>query len=220
MAEPTIVLQVNTGTEGTPSWVTIDTAVRFTGPGGVGDPFPAPVGDGDDAFFDNDSAPDDGEFWHDTGADLQCVTAGRNANQAVLQCLETGAADATADAPEFTAYDDSSDGAARTAPTVWLLAGTAGSSSISCVRAVETTSAAGSAGGWQAQIHDEDPQVTGTAATADGYELDGDKTGEKVVTAAILAASGSKQFNVAACAPHDATAGLTSFVFQLQYTYT
>ena len=219
MAEPTISLQVNTGSEGTPSWVTIDTAVRFTGPGGVGDPFPAPIGDGDDAFFDADSAPDDGEFWHDTTTDLQCTVAGRNGNQNVLQAIETGTSDGTATAPEFTAYDDSTDGENRTNPAVWLLTGTSGTSNISCVRAVETTDGAGSVGGWQAQIHDEDPQTTGTASDDDGFALDGNKAGEKVVTAAVLAASGTKQFAVAVCAPHDATAGLTAFVFQLQYTY-
>jgi hypothetical protein len=225
MAEPTILLKLNEGTEGTPTWVEIDTAARWVGPdaadSALDDPFPAPIGDDDEAFFDNDTAPNDGELWNEkAGTDTHCTVAGRNGNQNVLQADEDGDADGTADPPELCAYDDASDGGTRTAPTVWLLVGTAGSSSISIVRAVETTSAAGSAGGWQVQEHDIDPQVTGTGVDADGYELDGDKTGEKVVCASALAASGTKEFNLACCAPHDSTAGLTAFVYQLQYTYT
>jgi len=225
MAEPTIALQLNEGSEGTPSWAAIDTAARWTGPdaadGALTDPFPAPIGDGDDAFFDNDTSPNDGELWNEkAGTDTHCTVAGRNGNQNVCRALETGASDGTADPPEFCAYDDATDGQNRTDPTVWLLTGTTGTSNVSCARAVETTSAAGSAGGWQAQLHDEDPQTTGTGVAADGYALDGNKTGEKVVCASALAASGNKTFNLAMCAPHDATAGLTAFVYQLQYTYT
>ena len=55
MAEPTIVIQLNEGTEGSPTWVTILTAARWVGPdasaGDLTDPFPAPVLDADDAFF-------------------------------------------------------------------------------------------------------------------------------------------------------------------------
>ncbi|KKM80518.1 hypothetical protein LCGC14_1339100, partial [marine sediment metagenome] len=87
------------------------------------------------------------------------------------------------------------------------------------MRAVETTTAAGSAGGWVAQKHDEDPQVTGTGVSADGYPLAGNGAGDKVVTATALAASGNKTFQLAACLPHDATAGQTAFIFQCQYTY-
>lgn len=210
MAEPTIVLNCNEGSEGTPSWQAIDTAVRWTGPDGVGDPFPAPIGDGDDAFFDGGASPNDGEFWHDTTTDAQIVPGGRGLNQNTLQAEETGASDPTADPPEFTAYDDATDGQNRTAPTAWLLTGTSGSSNVSCMRAVETTVAAPGAG-WGTQVHDTAPTV--------GEELDGNKTGEKVVCATILAASGTKEFQVAACAPHDSTAGITSFVYQLQYTY-
>jgi hypothetical protein len=32
VAEPTIVLQLNDGSEGTPNWVTIATAARWVGP--------------------------------------------------------------------------------------------------------------------------------------------------------------------------------------------
>lgn len=210
MAEPTIVLQVNEASEGTPSWVAIGTAVRWTGPDGVGDPFPAPIGDGDDAFFDAAASPNDGEFWHDDTTDTQVTVAGRSLNQNTLRALETGATDPTADPPEFTAYDDATDGQNRTDPTIWLLTGTSGSSNVSCMRAIETTAAApGTA--WGTQVHDTAPGV--------GYPLDGNKASEKVVCATILAASGSKEFQVAGCAPHDSTAGLTSFVYQLQYTY-
>ena len=223
MAEPVIVLQLNDGSEGAPNWVTIATAARWVGPdavaGDLTDPFAAPVNDGDDAFFDNDTAPNDGELWHDQAADLQITVAGRNANRNTIRALETGASDPTADPPEFTAYDDAADGQTRTNPSVWLLVGTTGSSNISIIRAVETTTAAGSAGGWQAQVHDVDPQVTGTGVDADGFALDGDQTGEKVVTATILAASGNKTFQLAACAPHDSTPGLTAFVYQIQYTF-
>lgn len=211
MAEPTIVLEINEGSEGTPSWVAIDTAIRWTGPGGVGDAFPAPVGDGDDAFCDNAAAPNDGELWHDQTSDAQITVAGRNTNQNVLRARETGGSDGTADPPELTAYDDATDGQNRTDPTVWLLAGTSGTSNVSCQRAIETTGGAPGAG-WTGQDHDTAP--------AAGNPLDGNKTNEKVVCSSVLAASGNKIFNLAFCAPHDATAGLTSYVIQLQYTYT
>lgn len=225
MAEPTIALQLNEGTEGTPTWAAIDTAARWVGPdaadGALTDPFPAPIGDNDEAFFDNSTSPNDGELWNEkAGTDTHCTVAGRNGNQNVMRALETGGTDGTADPPELCAYDDATDGQNRTDPTIWLLTGTTGTANISCARAVETTSAAGSAGGWQVQLHDESPQTTGTGVAADGYPLDGNKTGEKVVCSSALAASGNKLFNVAMCAPHDATAGQTSFVYQLQYTYT
>lgn len=209
MAEPVIQLEINEGTEGTPTWTAIETALRWTGPAGIGDPFPAPIGDADEAFFDADAAPNDGELWHDATADVQCTVAGRNTNVNVLQANETGAADGTADPPEFTAYDDAADGVNRTAPTVWLLVGTAGTGSISTIRAVETTPGAPGAG-WTGQVHD--------AAPTEGTALNGD--GSKEVCASALAAGGTKTFGLAACAPHDATAGQTAFVYQLQYTYT
>ena len=225
MAEPTITLQLNEGSEGTPSWVSIDTAARWVGPdaadGALTDPFPAGVVDGDDAFFDNAAAPNDGELWSEkAGTDVHITTAGRNGNQNVLRASELGGTDGTADPPELTAYDDATDAANRTNPTVQVLAGTAGSSNISFIRAVETTAGAGSAGGWQAQVHDVDPQTTGTGVAADGYALDGNQAGEKVVCASALAANGEKKFNIAACAPHDSPTGVTSFVYAFQYTYT
>lgn len=205
MAEPTISMQVNDGTEGTPNWVNIDTAVRWTGPGGVGDAFAAPIGDDDEAWFDGGSSPNDGEFWHDTTTDAQITVAGRNTNQNVIRCLETGGIDPTADPPEFTAYDDATDAGNRTAPSVWLLVGTAGTGSISVMRGIETTSGAPGAG-WTGMEHD-----------VSANELQGNT--HKVTCASVLAASGNKTFNVAACAPHDATPGLTTFVYCLQYTY-
>jgi hypothetical protein len=210
MAEPTIVMQFNDGSEATPNWTTIDTAVRWTGPGGVGDAFAAPIGENDDAFFDDTASPNDGEFWHDTTTDAKSATAGRAIERNTLRVLETGATDPTADPPEFTAYDDATDAGTRTNPTVWVLAGTSGTSNVSCMRAVETTSG-DPAAGWGTQDHDTTPTV--------GDPLDGNQTNEKVVCATILAASGNKTFQVAACAPHDATPGLTTFVYCLQYTY-
>lgn len=211
MAEPTIIFEVNEGSEGTPSWAAVDTAIRFTGPDGVGDPHAAPIGDGDEVFFDGAAAPDDGETWHDASSDAIIAAAGRNTNQNAIRVRETGAADGTADPPELTAYDDPTDAAARTNPTVWVLAGTAGSSTISLVRAVETTAGA-PGGGWTGQVHD--------GAPGEGAALDGNKSGEKVVCASALAASGNKTFNIAAALPHDATPGQTTFSWALQYTYT
>jgi hypothetical protein len=211
MAEPVIIFEINEGTEGTPTWVTTDVALRWTGPAGVGDPFPAPVGDADDAFFDAAAAPNDGELWHDQTTDAQITVAGRNTNINVLRARETGGTDPTADPPEFTAYDDVTGGQNRTNPTVWILVGTAGSSNISQIRAIETTGGAPGAG-WTGQVHDTAPSA--------GAALDGNKSGEKVVCASALAASGNKLFNLAACAPHDATAGLTNFIYQFQYTWT
>ena len=223
MAEPTISIQINEGSEGTPVWATVDTALRWTGPdavpGDLSDPHLAPIGDGDDVFFDNAASPNDGELWHDAATDVQATVAGRNTNRNTLRILETGASDGTVDPPELTAYDDAADGVSRTAPTVWLLAGTAGSSSISTMRAVETTTAAGSAGGWVAQVHDTSPQVTGTGVAADGFPLAGNAVGSKVVAATALAASGNKTFQMAAALPHDAVAGQTAFIYQCQYTF-
>jgi len=205
MAEPTIEMQVNDNTEGAPNWVAIDTAVRWTGPSGVGDAFAAPIGDDDEAWFDAGASPNDGEFWHDTTTDAQCAEAGRQDKQNMLQVEETGTADPTADPPEFTAYDDAGEAATRTAPSVWMLVGTAGTGSLSIMRGVETTG--GVPGGtWTGMEHDVDLN-----------QLQGNT--EKVVCAAILAASGVKQFAVACCAPHDSTPGLSAFVYCLQYTY-
>jgi len=212
MVEPGITLQLNDGTEGTPSWSDIDTALRWTGPAGIADPFPAPIGDGDDAFFDTSSAPNDGECWHDTGStDDQITVAGRNANDNVLQALEDGT-DATADPPELSAYDDATDAGNRAAPAIWVLAGTTGSSSISCIRAIETTVSSPDSL-WINQVHDSSP-------SGDGEALAGNGAGDKVVCASVLSSSGTKQFNIAACAPHDSTAGQTTFVYCFQYTYT
>lgn len=214
MAEPTIIFEVNEGTEGAPVWAAITTAIRWVGPdaivGDLTDPFPAPVLDATDAFFDNAAAPNDGEFWHDAVADVQLDEAGRNANRNVTRVRETGGTDPTADPPELSAFDDAADAANRTDPTVWLLVGTAGTSNVSTMRAGETT-AASVGGNWNTQVHDVAP--TG------GNPLDGDKAGEKVVLAAILAASGNATFQYAACAPHDSTSGLTAFVYALMYTF-
>lgn len=208
MAEPTISLQLNEGSQGTPTWVNIGTG-KWTGPGGVGDPFPAPVGDADDVFFDNASAPNDGELWNDDGSPTQITVAGRNTNTNVLRALETGGTDGTADPPELTAYDDATDAGNRTAPGVWILTGTSGTSNVSTVRAIETTGGAPGAG-WTGQVHNANPSA--------GSQLKGNTN--KVTCAAALSASGNKIFNLAACVPHDSTAGTTSYVLCLQYTYT
>lgn len=223
MAEPVIVIQANDGSEGAANWVTVDTALRWTGPdavaGDLSDPHLAPIGDDDEVFFDNAASPNDGELWHDQATDLQITVAGRNTNRNTLRILETGASDGTVDPPELTAYDDAADGIARTAPAVWLLAGTAGSANISTMRAVETTTAAGSAAGWVGQEHDVSPQTSGTGVAVDGFPLAGDAVGSKVVTATALAASGNKTFQLAAALPHDAVAGQTAFIYQCQYTF-
>lgn len=216
MAEPTIALELNEGSEGTPTWAAIDTAARWVGPdaadGALTDPFPAGVVDADDAFFDNAAAPNDGELWNEkAGVDTHITVAGRNTNVNVMRALETGGTDGTADPPELTAYDDATDAANRTNPTVAVLAGTAGSSNISFIRAVETTPGAPGAG-WTGQVHD--------VAPSEGSALDGDQAGEKEVCASALAASGNKTFGLAACAPHDSPTGLSTFVYALQYTFT
>lgn len=223
MAEPVIAIQINEGSEGAPAFATVDTALRWTGPnavaGDLSDPHLAPIGDGDDVFFDNAASPNDGELWHDAATDVQITVTGRNTNRNCLRILETGASDGTVDPPELTAYDDAADGVSRTLPTVWLLAGTAGTNNISTMRAVETTTAAGSAGGWVAQVHDVSPQVTGSGIAADGWPLAGNAVTSKVVTATALAASGNKTFQLAAALPDDAVAGQTAFIYQCQYTF-
>ena len=215
MAEPVIALELNEGSEGTPTWAAIDTAARWVGPdaadGALTDAFPAGVTDNDEAFFDNAAAPNDGELWNEkAGVDTLIAVAGRNTNVNVLRALETGASDGTADPPVLTAYDDATDAGNRTNPTVAVLAGTAGSSNISFIRAIETTAGAPD-GDWTGQVHD--------AAPTAGFALDGNQAGEKVTCASALAASGNKTFGLAACAPHDSPAGLTSFVLSLTYTY-
>ena len=215
MAEPTIIIEFNEGSEGSPVWVAITTALRWVGPdasvGDLTDPFPAGVIDADDRFFDDIASPDDGELWHETsGTDVQSAVAGRSLEVNCIRVRETGGSDATADPPVFTAFDDAADAGNRTNPTVAILAGTAGSSTISFIRAVETTGGAPAAG-WGTQVHDTAPTV--------GEALDGDKSGERVDTAAVLALSGNKPFQLAACAPHDSPTGLTAFVFALLYTF-
>jgi hypothetical protein len=207
MAEPTIALQLNEGSEGTPTWVGIGTA-KWTGPDGVGDPFVAPVLDATDVFFDNTTAPNDGELWNDDGSPVQVAAAGRALNANVLRALETGGTDGTADPPELSAYDDVTDAGNRTAPATWLLVGTAGTSSVGCIRGVETTAGAPAAG-WGTQTHDGAPSV--------GAVLEGNVT--KVTCASALAASGNKLFNVAHANPHDATSDTTTWVKCLMYTY-
>lgn len=207
MAEPTISLQLNEGSEGTPTWVNIGTA-KWTGPDGVGDALVAPIGDADEVFYDNAAAPNNGELWNDDGSPVQCTLAGRNTNQNVLRALETGGVDGTADPPELSAYDDATDAGNRTAPTTWILVGTTGSSSVGLVRGIETTGGAPGAG-WTGQVHDAGPSA--------GAVLEGNVT--KVTCASALAASGNKLFNLAVALPHDATPGTTSFVYALQYTY-
>lgn len=209
MAEPVIVFEANEGPEGTPSWAAIVTALRWTGPAGIADPFPAPILDADDAFFDDGASPNDGEFWSDTTTDAKIVAAGRALNQNTIRCRETGT-DATSDPPELSAFDDATDAGNRTAPTITILAGTAGTSTISMIRAFESTAGAPGAG-WGTQDHDNAPTV--------GSALDGDKGGEKEVCATVLASSGNKTFQLAACASHDAPSGLTNFVYALMYTY-
>ena len=207
MAEPTIALQLNENTEGSPTWVNIGTA-KWTGPDGVGDPFVAPVLDATDVFFDNAAAPNDGELWNDDGTPTQVTVAGRALNANVLRALETGGVDGTADPPEFTAYDDAADAGNRTAPTTWLLIGTTGTSSVGCIRGVETTGGAPAAG-WGTQTHAAAPSV--------GSVLEGNVT--KVTCSSALVASGNKRFNVAHSNPHDSTPATTTWVKCLTYTY-
>jgi hypothetical protein len=208
MAEPVIQLQLNEGTEATPSWAQIDTAARWCGDAGVGQAFPAPLSGA--AWFDADTTPDDGELWHDTTTDAQIDEAGRNVNQNVLRAQEQGTA-GTADAPEFTAYDDATDAGNRDAPTVWVLAGTTTTGGYSLMRAVETTSGAPGSN-WQNQTHNADP--------SEGSCLDGNV--DFVTCGSVLSTSGVKTFNLAANCPDDPDSGnlFQAFVYCLQYTYT
>ena len=208
MAEPTFVWELNSGSEGTPSWQTVGTDVlRWTGPGGIGDAFPAPVSGAN--WNDNTTPPDDGELWLDGGTDYHITLAGRALNQNVLQITEQGTGP-TADPPEFTAYDDATDAGNRTSPTTWPMIGTAGSNNKSSLRAVETTGGVPGAA-WGTQTYDADPGV--------GACLDGEDS--KLTCAAIFAQSGVKKFQLAHCVPNDISgAGLITFVYSLQYTYT
>jgi hypothetical protein len=208
MAEPVIQLQLNEGTENTPSWVQIGTAARWTGNAGINDPFPAPISGA--SWFDDATAPNDGEFWHDGTTDIKIEEAGRNTNQNVLRAQEQGTA-ASADPPEFTAYDDATDAGNRTAPTIWVLAGTTTSGNVSIMRGVETTGGAPGSD-WQNQVHGSTP--------SEGNCLDGDA--DKVTCSSVIGVSGTKEFNVAAHCPDDPDSGnlYQTFVYALQYTYT
>ncbi len=182
-------------------------------------PHLAPVGDDDEVFFDNTASPNDGELWNEiSGAsnDVQITVAGRNTNRNVGRARETGASFGTVDPPEMTAYDDATDGQNRTAPTVWVLAGTTGSSSISCIRGCDSEISAPTAN-WTGQEHDLDPY---SSSEADGRPWAGDGAGDKTTWASAMSASGTVRFNLAACLPHDATAGITNFIYQFQYTWS
>ena len=208
MAEPTFLWEVNYGTEGTPIWETWGADVlRWTGPSGVGDSMPAPISGA--SWFDNTAPPDDGELWLDATTDRFIEVAGRALNQNVLRISETGA-EPTIDAPEFTAYDDASDAAARTSPTTWPMIGTSASNNKSCLRAIETTGGAPGAG-WGTQVYTADPSI--------GACLDGEDT--LLTCAAVYAGSDAKLFQLAHNVPSDvAVSGLITFVYSLQYTYT
>lgn len=208
MAEPTFQWQINSGSEGTPSWQTVGADVlRWTGPDGIADEFPAPVSGAN--WADNTTPPNDGEFWLDGGSDYQCTLMGRGLNQNCLQINETGA-EATADPPEFTAYDDATDAANRTSPTTWPMIGTAASNNKSSLRAVETTGGVPAAG-WGTQTYDADPTP--------GACLDGEDS--KLTLAAAFAGSDTKKLQLAHCVPNDiAVSGLITFVYSLQYTFT
>ena len=208
MAEPTFEWQLNYGSEGVPTWETVGSDVfRWTGPDGVGDSMPAPVSGAN--WFDNNTPPDDGELWLDAAIDRFIEVAGRALNQNVLQINETGA-EPTADAPEFTAYDDAADAGTRTSPTTWPMIGTSASNNKSCLRAIETTGGVPGAG-WGTQTYDADPSV--------GSCLDGEDS--KLVCAGVFAGSDTKKFQLAHNVPNDvAVSGLISFVYSLQYTYT
>jgi len=208
MAEPTFIWQLNYGSEGTPTWETVSTDVlRWCGPDGVGDAFPAPVSGA--SWFDNTTAPDDGEFWLDAATDRHCTLAGRGLNQNVLQIIEQGTG-ATADPPEFTAYDDATDAGNRTSPTEWPMIGTAASNNISNIRAVETTGGVPGAA-WGTQVYTAEPGV--------GASLDGDDN--YLTCAAVFSGSDTKKFQVAHCLPNDvAVSGVQDWVYCLQYTYT
>lgn len=211
MAEPIITGEVNENTEASPNWVAIEVAVRWTGAAGIGNPFRAGIGDAADAFFDGQPAPNDGQFWHDkNAADARVAEAGRNDRRNVLRIRETGGADGTASPPAFTAFDDDTDAVNRADPTSLVLLGTPGSQGVSLVRGIETTAAAPPAG-WQSQVHDQAPTA--------GNPLWGNNAGNRVDIAAILAPSGSITLNLAACAPHDSPAGLSSFVYAIIYDY-
>lgn len=209
MAEPTFQWQVNYGTEGSPTWETVSTdTLRWCGPAGIGDAFPAPVSGA--VWFDNTTAPDDGELWLDTsGTDRHVVGAGRNTNTNVLQINETGG-EPTADPPELTAYDDATDAGNRTAPANYPMIGTTETSNISALRAVETTGGAPGAG-WTGQVHGTEP--------TEGSSLDGENN--KETCASAHAGSDTKKFNLAQCLPYDVpVSGLNTFVYSYQYTYT
>lgn len=208
MAEPTFQWELNYGTEGTPIWEVIGADVfSWCGPDGLADPFPAPVSGAN--WFDNTTAPDDGELWLDAGTDRFIDVAGRALNQNVLQISETGA-EPTADPPEFTAYDDAADAGTRTSPTTWPMIGTSASNNKSSIRAIETTGGVPGAG-WGTQTYDADPSI--------GACLDGEDT--KLTLAAAFSGSDTKKFQLAHCVPNDiAVSGLVTWVYSLQYTYT
>lgn len=208
MAEPGFTWEVNSGTEVTPTWQPVGTDVlRWTGPGGIGDPMPAPVSGAN--WFDNTTPPNDGEFWLDGAIDYHVTLAGRNTNRNVLRITEN-LGNPTVDPPEFTAYDDAAQAAARGTPTKWPMTGTAVTSNVSTLRAVETTTAAPGAG-WTGQTHNAEP--------GEGSSLKGETN--KLTFAAAYGGSDSKTLNLAHCAPSDVpTGGITSFVYSLQYTYT
>ena len=69
MAEPTIVLEVNTNTQGSPTWTVIGDFLRWVGAGAAQEslnvPHLAPVGEADEVFFDNVAVPNDGTCWNE-----------------------------------------------------------------------------------------------------------------------------------------------------------
>lgn len=206
MAQPTVTIYINNGTEATPSWTEVGSTdtIYFTGP------------DTTTTTLDPVTAPAIGakwaeELWEGTASThTQATTfvAPDNATQNANVLRVYFANEPTSTPPELTAWDDNT----HSTTAVEMLAGTTETSSTSFLKAAETTGAA-PAQNW----------ATYTTATSGGASINALKgTDNYIVCSSVASANTEKTFAIACVVPSDATSGTTGHtpVLTVRYTYT
>jgi hypothetical protein len=207
MTAPTVTFYINSGTDGAPSWtqVTSSMAFYFGGPNTTA------------SSLDAVTAPASGTKVADTlwganyptyGSGTQCstYTGAVNTNRNVVGILF--ATNPTSTAPILQSWDTTS----HSTTAYEMLAGTAGTSNTSWLKAYETTTGAPGSNWCTA--------TTATAGANNPNALCGNTNYVQCATAAT--ANETKTFNLVCWVPSDASAGTTGHTPQLtcKYTYT
>ncbi len=207
MAAPTVTFYINSGTDVTPTWteVTSSMAFYFGGPSTTGSSLDAVTAPASSTKVAEQLW---GANYPTYGSGTKCATYDGtvNTNQNVLSILF--ATNPTATAPILTAWDTS----AHSTVNYEMLAGTAGTSNTSWLKAIETTSGAPGAAWCTATL------ATGGAASPNA--LCGNTN--YVQCAGAATANERKIFNFVCFVPSDASAGTTGHtpVLTCKYTFT